>query len=163
MGLLGILPSMKFVEQMQGKVDYRMLSVEGQQKATLLYNLLVQLVQGRALAIVRGVTDAKGLEVWRLLVAEYEPKQAARWVQMLQGILKPVWSSSLSFEIDVRAWELSLKRYEEAANVLIPDNIKCTVMAQHAPRAIKTFLRMVPYDVLNNYGVLRASILDYLT
>eukprot|EP00972_Heterocapsa_arctica_P066978 9884769-Heterocapsa_arctica.AAC.1 len=61
---------------------------------------------------------------------------------MLQGILKPTWTSSLSFEIDLRAWELSLKRYEEAANVLIPDIIKCAVMAQHAPKAIKTFLRM---------------------
>eukprot|EP00972_Heterocapsa_arctica_P091696 13523342-Heterocapsa_arctica.AAC.1 len=46
---------------------------------------------------------------------------------MLQGILKPVWSSSLSFKIDLRSWELSLKRYEEAADVLIPDNIKCAV------------------------------------
>eukprot|EP00972_Heterocapsa_arctica_P002338 338680-Heterocapsa_arctica.AAC.1 len=70
---------MKFVEQMQGQVNYSLLSIKGQQKATLLYNLLVQLVQGRALAIVRGVTDANGLEVRRLLVAEYEPKQAARW------------------------------------------------------------------------------------
>eukprot|EP00972_Heterocapsa_arctica_P074941 11060884-Heterocapsa_arctica.AAC.1 len=69
MGLLGILPSMKFVAEMRGKMDYGLLSVEGQQKATLLYYLLVQLVQGRALAIVRGVTDANGLEVWRLLVA----------------------------------------------------------------------------------------------
>eukprot|EP00972_Heterocapsa_arctica_P033197 4883735-Heterocapsa_arctica.AAC.1 len=64
---------------MQGKVDYALLSVEGQLKSTLLYNLLVQLVQGRALTIVRSVTDVNGLEVWRLLVAEYEPKQAARW------------------------------------------------------------------------------------
>eukprot|EP00972_Heterocapsa_arctica_P030480 4487411-Heterocapsa_arctica.AAC.1 len=36
MGLLGILPSMRFVEQMQGEVDYRLLSIEGQHKATLL-------------------------------------------------------------------------------------------------------------------------------
>eukprot|EP00972_Heterocapsa_arctica_P055359 8166282-Heterocapsa_arctica.AAC.1 len=64
---------------MQGEVDYRLLSIEGQQKARLLHDLLVQLVTGRALAIVRGVSDANGLEVWRLMVAEYEPKQAARW------------------------------------------------------------------------------------
>eukprot|EP00972_Heterocapsa_arctica_P047222 6967147-Heterocapsa_arctica.AAC.1 len=61
---------------------------------------------------------------------------------MLQGVLTPVWSSSLNFEIDLRAWERSLKKYEDSANVLIPDNIKCTVLAQHAPRAIRTFLRM---------------------
>eukprot|EP00972_Heterocapsa_arctica_P063024 9297947-Heterocapsa_arctica.AAC.1 len=58
------------------------------------------------------------------MVAEYEPRQAARWAQMLQGILKPTWTSSLSFEIDLRAWELSLRRYEDAANVLVrPDQV----------------------------------------
>eukprot|EP00972_Heterocapsa_arctica_P054309 8004782-Heterocapsa_arctica.AAC.1 len=62
MSLLGILPAMRYVAELPYKVEFRLLTVEGQQKSTLLYNLLVQLVQGRALAIVRGVEDANGLE-----------------------------------------------------------------------------------------------------
>eukprot|EP00972_Heterocapsa_arctica_P109640 16140990-Heterocapsa_arctica.AAC.1 len=59
---------MRYVSELPYKVEFRLLSAEGQQKSSLLYNLLVQLVHGRALAIVRSVEDANGLEVWRLLV-----------------------------------------------------------------------------------------------
>eukprot|EP00972_Heterocapsa_arctica_P066209 9766561-Heterocapsa_arctica.AAC.1 len=67
MSLLGILPAMRYVADLPYPVEFRQLSAEGQQKSALLYNLLVQLVHGRALAIVRSVEDANGLEVWRLL------------------------------------------------------------------------------------------------
>eukprot|EP00972_Heterocapsa_arctica_P042815 6313432-Heterocapsa_arctica.AAC.1 len=127
-------------------VEFRQLSAEGQQKSALLYNLLVQLVHGRALAIVRSVEDANGLEVWRLLQLEYEPRQAARYAQMLQGILTPTWTSSANFEVDLRAWELALRRYEEAASVMVPDQIKCAIVAQHVPKAINRFLKMIPSD-----------------
>eukprot|EP00972_Heterocapsa_arctica_P059951 8842650-Heterocapsa_arctica.AAC.1 len=69
MSLLGIIPAMRYIADLPYKVEFRLLSIEGQQKSTLSYNLLVQLVQGRALAIVRGIEDANGLEVWRLMVA----------------------------------------------------------------------------------------------
>ena len=65
------------------------LGPQAKQKSALLYNLLVALVKGRALAILRGVADSNGLEVWRQLVIKYEPQQAARYSQMLQGVLNP--------------------------------------------------------------------------
>ncbi len=74
------------------------------------------------------VEDANGLEGWRLLQAEYEPKQAARWAQMLQGILAPKWTSSATFEVDIREWEIQLRRYEDAASVRVPDPIKCAAI-----------------------------------
>eukprot|EP00972_Heterocapsa_arctica_P008820 1294039-Heterocapsa_arctica.AAC.1 len=40
MSLLGILPAMRFVAELPYKVDFQLLSIEGQQKSTLLYNLL---------------------------------------------------------------------------------------------------------------------------
>eukprot|EP00972_Heterocapsa_arctica_P009430 1388123-Heterocapsa_arctica.AAC.1 len=64
---------MRYVADLPYPVEFRLLSAEGQQKSALLYNLLVQLVLGRAVAIVRSVDDANGLEVWRLLQLEYEP------------------------------------------------------------------------------------------
>eukprot|EP00972_Heterocapsa_arctica_P030548 4496859-Heterocapsa_arctica.AAC.1 len=89
MSLLGILPAMRYCADIPYPVDYHAISPDGRQKNTLLYNLLVQLVRGRALAVVRGVDDANGLEVWRQLQLEYEPRRAARYAQMLQGILTP--------------------------------------------------------------------------
>eukprot|EP00972_Heterocapsa_arctica_P039853 5870886-Heterocapsa_arctica.AAC.1 len=82
---------------------------------------------------------------------------------MLQGILTPTSTSSANFEVDLRAWELALRRYEEAASVTVPDHIKCAIVAQHAPKAIKRFLNMIPSDVVYNYNVLKTSIFGYLT
>eukprot|EP00972_Heterocapsa_arctica_P088241 13011256-Heterocapsa_arctica.AAC.1 len=65
---------------------------------------------------------------------------------MLQGILTPKWTSYAPFEVDLRAWELSLRRYEDAASVQVPDAIKCEVVVQHVPKAIKHFLKMIPTD-----------------
>eukprot|EP00972_Heterocapsa_arctica_P017674 2612443-Heterocapsa_arctica.AAC.1 len=67
MSLLGLLPAMRYCADLPQPVDSAALSLEGRQKSTLLYNLLVQLVRGRALAVVRGVDEANGLEVWRQL------------------------------------------------------------------------------------------------
>eukprot|EP00972_Heterocapsa_arctica_P073652 10875625-Heterocapsa_arctica.AAC.1 len=80
------------------QIQLEALSAEGRQKSSLLFNLLVQLVRGRAMAVVRGVEKANGLECWRLLKQEYEPRQAARYAQMLQTILSPKWTSSSTFE-----------------------------------------------------------------
>ena len=34
---------------------------------------------------------------------------------------------------------------------VVPDQIKCAIVAQHAPKAIKRFLKMIPSDVVYNY------------
>eukprot|EP00972_Heterocapsa_arctica_P034032 5009729-Heterocapsa_arctica.AAC.1 len=62
--------------------------------------------------------------------------------------LRRLGTSSANFEVDLRAWELALRRYEEAASVTVPDQIKCAIVAQHAPKAIKRFLNMIPSDVV---------------
>ena len=110
MGLLGVAEEMKFCAAMHEPIPFVRLRPQAKQKATLLYNLLIALVKGRALAILRGVLDSNGLEVWRQLVLEYEPHQAARYSQMLQGVLNPSWASSLTFELGLREWEGSRTR-----------------------------------------------------
>ena len=154
---------MKYCAAMQVPVDFVQLNPASKQKSTLLYNLLIALVKGRALAILRGVSDSNGLEVWRQFVQEYEPRQAARYSQMLQGVLNPEWTSPLSFEVGLREWEGALKRYEEAAGVQVPDQIKCAVIAQHVPKAIKRFIKMVPGDITADYATLKGAILAFLT
>ena len=83
MGLLRVAGEMKFCAAMHEPVPFARLGPQAKQKSALLYNLLIALVKGRALAILRRVADSNGLEVWRQLVLEYEPQQAARYSQML--------------------------------------------------------------------------------
>eukprot|EP00972_Heterocapsa_arctica_P084009 12376301-Heterocapsa_arctica.AAC.1 len=40
---------------------------------------------------------------------------------------------------------------------------RCAVVAQHVPKAIKHFLKMIPTDVIYDYNVLRMAIFIFLT
>ena len=81
MGLLRVADEMKFCAAMHEPVPFARLGPQAKQKSALLYNLLIALVKGRALAILRGVADSNGLEVWRQFVLEYVRAAASRTLQ----------------------------------------------------------------------------------
>eukprot|EP00972_Heterocapsa_arctica_P111883 16428675-Heterocapsa_arctica.AAC.1 len=70
----------------------------------------------------------------------------------LRGLRRPTSKSTSG-----RGNLLALRRYEEAASVMVPDQIKCAIVAQHVPKAIKRFLKMIPSDVIYNYNVLKTA------
>eukprot|EP00972_Heterocapsa_arctica_P095543 14090428-Heterocapsa_arctica.AAC.1 len=45
----------------------------------------------------------------------------------------------------------------------MPDEVKCSVVAMRAPRAIQSYLRVSDVDLLQNYAVLRQGIFKFLT
>ena len=45
----------------------------------------------------------------------------------------------------------------------VPDQIKSAVIAQHVPKAIKRFIKMVPADITADYVMLKGAILAFLT
>ena len=53
-----------------------------------LWTILSTLLKGRALGILRSVTDRNGYEVWRLLVTTYSPKTRSRSLAMLSAIMQ---------------------------------------------------------------------------
>ena len=78
--------------------------------------------------------------------------------------MKPTWSADPArFEEELRAWELRVERYESVTGVPVPDQIRCATVSQHAPQAVKVFLRLVPQDYLQNYQLLREAIVTYLS
>eukprot|EP00972_Heterocapsa_arctica_P009223 1359857-Heterocapsa_arctica.AAC.1 len=64
-------------------------SRESQQNSRLLYGILVQVLNGRALSILKLVPPGGGFEAWRRLVAEYEPETPLRHAAMLRALVKP--------------------------------------------------------------------------
>eukprot|EP00972_Heterocapsa_arctica_P083454 12296255-Heterocapsa_arctica.AAC.1 len=83
---------------------------------------------------------------------------------MLIGVMKPKWSGKLdAFADELRAWELAVLRYEEGTGVPMPDEVRCSVVAMHAPRAIQAYMRVSDVDLLANYATLRGGIFKFLT
>eukprot|EP00972_Heterocapsa_arctica_P052082 7663503-Heterocapsa_arctica.AAC.1 len=78
--------------------------------------------------------------------------------------MQPRWSGKLSeFAGELREWELAVQRYEESTHYPMPDDVKCSVVSMHAPRAIQAYLRMSDTDLLINYRTLRNGFLCFLS
>ena len=80
MEVVGIAALMKLAEDrgVQGEITVEEQHETVQARSRLLYLLLSQSVGGKALTILRSVPHANGLESWRLLTLEYEPRTVAR-------------------------------------------------------------------------------------
>ena len=91
MEVVGIAALMKMAEDRGtlGEVTVEEQHETVQARSRLLYLLLSQSLGGKALTILRGVHHANGLEAWRRLTLEYEPRTVARSTAMLTGILTP--------------------------------------------------------------------------
>ena len=63
--------------------------------ARVLYAILVSVVQSKALSIMMNVEKGNGLQAWRRLKREYEPKLPGRHATMLAGLIAPAWSGRL--------------------------------------------------------------------
>ena len=137
------------------------LSPEETIKAKFLYNLLVQVCEGRGLLLIRQVRRADGAAAWRRLRMEYEPDVASRHCAVLAGLLSPQWSATGSFLDQLYAWERSVLDYEAATGVPLPDPVRCAVVQSWAPVPVREFLRLTPLELTQDYGQLRNALTQY--
>ena len=77
-------------------LDMSTFGSEAKQVANSIYYLLVQLVGGRAMAIVRKVMKGNGLLAWYRLKKEYEDSGGHRSVALLMGLMGPQWAKDLT-------------------------------------------------------------------
>ena len=83
---------LEFCEMTQDVASLALLKI-GEVDATMtrtLYHVLVSSLDGKALAVIRGVERGNGLLAWRALCTEYEPRSGTRLAAMLCGLLSPV-------------------------------------------------------------------------
>ena len=82
---------------------------------------------------------------------------------MMVGITKTRWTGRMSdFPEKMRAWELAVLRYQQATHAIVPDAVRCSIVAMHAPPAVKAYLRLAPTNVLVSYAALREKIFTYV-
>ena len=119
-----------------------------QARSRLLYLLLSQSLGGKALTILRGVHHANGLEAWRRLTLEYEPRTVARSTAMLTGILTPKWKDVAvsDFMEAILQWEKRVEDYNDVTGLPLGDAVKVAVVTQYAPTPIRKFLKLSPVE-----------------
>ena len=87
-----------------------------------LYWMMLMIYKGAALNIVFLVGDSEGLEAWRQLTEQYEPKMRTLFAGQLMSIL----SFSLQGDTTERitAWEREIAMYERDSGKILDDEIK---------------------------------------
>ena len=165
MEVVGIAALMKLAEDRgaQGEITVEEQHETVQARSRLLYLLLSQSVGGKALTILRSVSHANGLEAWRLLTLEYEPRTVARSTAMLAGILTPKWNEVAAgdFMETILQWEKMVEDYNLVAGVPLGDAVKIAVLTQYAPPYIRKFIQLSPVEYVG-YTELREAVRVYL-
>ena len=100
--------------------------------STNWYYILSVLTDAEALDIVHNSPVSNGLEVWRRMVARWEPKVPSRFRGMLQAILFPKWDIPGSNVTQLlTAWEPQVQDDEKLSDDKISDAIQLGVVLHH--------------------------------
>ena len=162
--LLGLGKTMKVTASAQ-QVEVEHVEEAWQPTSQLVYGLLAQTCQGRALNIVKNVVDANGFRAWWLLKREYEPLSDMRFVSMLVALLSPKWESTDSnttFLDNLAQWERQVDHYELQSGDKIADKTKVAVIMRWCPVQVKDFIKLAPADTVSSYHTLRTAITAFV-
>ena len=140
-------------------VDMNSFGDEALKVAAALYHTLVQLLDGRALGIIHLVPRPNGLEAWRALVREYQPRAGGRFAGMLRAILRPEWwQKETDFRRALATWDAQVMQYETQSAEKLSDTIKAAVILEFAPRALGDLLALAPPETRDSYALLRDAL-----
>lgn len=69
------------------------MSDTAQELPTVLFNILMQSVDGRAIPILMTVEGSNGFQAWKALCDAYEPQVGGRHMATLNGIIASDWKN----------------------------------------------------------------------
>ena len=157
----GLLNLDTMLQRIAAQQQNAFLTPSERAQSKLTYNMLVQLVHGKALALLRLVRRHDGVAAWQALLKEYEPAQPARFCATLTQLLRPEWDESKPFMEQLWEWERRVADYEVETGMPMPDTYKCSVVARSSPPGIRAFLRLQTDDVTESFARLKQAIDSY--
>eukprot|EP00971_Amphidinium_carterae_P300767 5975984-Amphidinium_carterae.1 len=140
------------------------------QRSATLYSILASLCTGKSLAIVKQLRQSRnGYEVWRKLVAEFEPRSDLRKLAALNEILEagPLKVSIEQFGSGLIRWETMIDEYEEipavreddALDATFAESLKRAILMRQAPGELGDYLRLTG---ASTYMEMRDTVESYL-
>ena len=122
--------------------------------------MLTLLLRGGALEKVRNATEQRnGLEVWRLLLREYEPQVRARWGGMLANIIATRFAGMDIAEFD--AFDAACKRYVDQSSRAIDDQVKISVVLNGVSNEKLLEHLQLNQEKFETYAELKTMISNY--
>ena len=133
----------KAYESRHADIDFSSLPQPVQEKAVVLFNLLTQSVDGRAVQVMMNVEAGNGFQAWEALCETYEPSVGGRHAAMLMAIIAPSWENVRDAEFleAIETWEV-LQSQEAVSN-----SMKIAVLMKHSAPSVCAALRTC-FDML---------------
>ena len=135
-------------------------SEEERAASTQLYFTLAMLTKGRSLDKIQGAGQGEGLQAWRLLHEQWEPRARPRFVGMLIQLL------TFKFDGDILAgieqWERLIRDFEQQSSFVLPDFVRSGILISGMQdHSLRDHLGMHS-SRLDDYTKLRREIVDIL-
>ena len=132
-------------------MDFVEMTVAQHERSEKLYSILVGVLRYTPLKILRSVERRNGLEVWRQLVMQMQPRTRARSIALLQAFL-----SHPSFK------KMGLERladeYFQVSKEELSDNTKLSVLLKVVPSHLRQHLQL-QMDDKSDYASTRDRVL----
>jgi hypothetical protein len=154
----------EWVQQIEALDDEAWLKCKLSEKAKAYSRVLFQMLaagcSGKPIALLRLRTPGDGFGCWRAFIREYEPCSSARHLTMLSQILSPSWVPS-RFGEGLLRWESDVAQYEAASGQTINDGMKTSIVARHAPPAVRDWIRTTE-STAGGYASFRSALNSFL-
>ena len=108
--------------------------------------------------------NRNGYEVWRVLIADMEPRSDARALALLYGVIEAniLKTSALNnFQENLMKWEEAIAEYDSTASEQFPTSIKRAIVFHNAPQELAVHLQIHAAS-LQEYSQVREVILAFL-
>eukprot|EP00435_Cladocopium_sp_Y103_P050701 s939_g15.t1 len=141
-------------------MEFLDMSVSQHQRAEKLHSILVGLLRHRPLKILRSVEGRNGLEVWRILSQQMQPKTRARSIALLQAFLGlPPFKKEGVLE-QILGMERLADEYAQVSKEELSDNTKLSVLLRVVPAHLRQHLQLQMSET-SDYQSVREKVLAY--
>jgi len=138
-------------------------TLEDQKRSSFLFALLASLTGGATQRLLQEVRTRNGLEGWRRLLVEFEPKVASRRLALWTRVLGYQFSqqSDLSWRESYSSWT-SLVEELESLGAVVDQDLKVSLVLLHAPSEMQGILQSRATEWEGNFTALTSTILCWL-
>ena len=139
-----MLAHMKSAEKEENAINDALPTIRPQSER--LYSLLTGLMKQRPLRLVRGVANQNGLEAWRTLTRDLQPKTRQRSLALIQSLNKIQFDMNKTVTEQLPQFDLMVREYERSANATYPDDLKIASVIAALPSTLRLHIQMTLQD-----------------
>ncbi|CAK9052235.1 unnamed protein product [Durusdinium trenchii] len=141
-----LLLLMKRAEKLDTRIEMTSLTGPERILSEHLYSLLSGLMKNRPLRLIRGIPQQNGLESWRVLTKDLQPKTRQRALALVQALNRVQFDASKTITEQLPQYEAMVREYERAANVTYPDDLKVAAVVAALPQSLRVHVQMALQD-----------------